>query len=202
MRKHFLGANGKAFSGIMFVASVFIVLGCLSSGCKKAEPEKATSSSAPQPSVSPDKAAARTTPEPIPEEALRSVQLGMEHARSHDYDKAIREFTAAIDQYPKYDMAYDDRAAVYVLQKKFDMAKADLEKALSINPHNPVTYYNSAALYAVQKQAAPALDNLDKALVMGFRDYDFLRKDPDLNNVRNNPEFRKILDKHGVWLPK
>ena len=95
-------------------------------------------------------------------------------------------------------MAYNDRAAALIRQKKFDEAKKDLENALAIDPHNPATYYNTAALYALQKQSSVALEYLDRALVLGFKDYDLLRTDPDLNNIRKTPEFRKLLERYGV----
>ena len=99
-------------------------------------------------------------------------------------------------------MAYNDRAAVYVRQNKFDKAKDDLTKALAIDTHNPATYYNTAALYSLQNESSQALDYLEKALVLGFKDYDLLRSDPDLKNIRKNPKFREILKKQGVSEPK
>ena len=47
-----------------------------------------------------------------------------------------------------------------------------------------------------------ALDEIDAALSRGFSDYDALRKDSDLDNVRQHPEFRKILEKHKVFIVK
>lgn len=185
---------------VMLVTAALLESAFLSSGCNKTQPKVPAPSSLARPSAPAEKGS--NVPEAIPQEALRNVQNGIGHVRSHEYDIAIREFTEAIAQYPQYVMAYNDRAAAYIRQNKFDKAKDDLNKALAINPHNPITYYNTAALYALQKQSAPALEYLDKALVLGFKDYDYLRTDPDLNNIRKNTEFRKILDRHGVFVPK
>ena len=47
---------------------------------------------------------------------------------------------------------------------------------------------------------ARALDSLDRALDLGFADYDVLRRDPDLNNLRRHPEYAKVLEKHKVFI--
>lgn len=47
-----------------------------------------------------------------------------------------------------------------------------------------------------------ALDEIDAALTKGFSEYDVLRRDSDLENLRNHPEFRKVLEKHKVFTVK
>jgi tetratricopeptide (TPR) repeat protein len=190
----------RKMATITLVAAALIVSGFMWSGCKKTQPEGTAPSSPTQQSSSADSRGKE--PEVIPPEALQYVQHGIEHVRTREYERAIGEFSAAIEKYPKYVMAYNDRAAAFIRQKKFDKAKDDLTKALEIDPHNSATYYNTAALHALQKQSSPALEYLDKALVLGFKDYDLLRTDPDLNNIRKTPEFRKILERHGVSVPK
>ncbi len=138
----------------------------------------------------------------VPTEAKLSLQQGMNYLRSHDYDNAIKEFTVAIQKYPNYDVAYSNRAVAYMQQQKFNKALDDLKKAEEINPNNPTVHYNFVALYSLQKQLDRALDSLDRALELGFNNYDALRTDTDLNNVRKHPEFRKILEKHKVFIMK
>lgn len=138
----------------------------------------------------------------VPTEAKLSLQQGMNYLRSHDYDNAIKEFTLAIQKYPNYDVAYSNRAVAYMQQHKFNKALDDLKKAEEINPNNPTIHYNFVALYSLQKQLDRALDSLDRALELGFNNYDALRTDTDLNNVRKHPEFRKILEKHKVFIMK
>jgi len=41
---------------------------------------------------------------------------------------------------------------------------------------------------------------LDAALANGFQNYDALRKDPELLNLRKSPEWRKTLEKYKVFL--
>ena len=189
----------RNMAAITLVMAGFIVSGFLLSGCKKPPPE-GTASAPTQQSTSASNVGREA--DAIPQEALQHVRLGLERVHSKDYDSAISEYNMVIEKYPKYVMAYNDRAAVYVKQGKFDKAREDLDKALAIDPHNPATYYNTAALYSLQNESSQALDYLEKALVLGFKDYDLLRSDPDLKNIRKNPKFREILKKQGVSVPK
>src|SRR5271169_5347077 len=91
-------------AAIMLITAGLIVSGFLSSGCKKTQPAGPALSAPAQPSTSMDKGS--HGPEAIPQEALRYVQQGIEHTRLREYDKAIKEFSAAIEQYPQYVMAY------------------------------------------------------------------------------------------------
>ncbi len=136
----------------------------------------------------------------IPTEAKLNMQQGINYMRGKDWDNAIKEFTLAIQKHPTYDVAYSNRAVAYMQQKKFNKAMDDLKEGVRINPKNATLHYNFVALYSLQNQLDRALDSLDRCLELGFNNYDALRADPDLNNVRKHPEFRKILEKHKVFL--
>jgi len=133
-------------------------------------------------------------------EVRRHIERGLNFMRERDYDNAIDEFTLAIEKNPYYSIVYSNRAVAYMQQQKFDKAADDLNKGAEINPKSTVIHYNFVALYSLQGKIDQALDSLDKTLELGFNNYDALRKDPDLNNVRKHPEFRKICEKYKVFL--
>lgn len=192
---------------IVLVAAGLAMQAFLFSGCKKTQPKETAPSPSPVTSAqTPGNSAGwrneQAIQTPLPPEARLLLRKGIAHMKARDYDKAIREFSAVIGKYPGDTNGYNNMAAVYIRQNKFDKARDELNTALQINPHDPVTYYNFASLYALQKQSGPALASLDKALELGFNDYDFLRSDPDLDNIRKLPEFRKLMDKHNVFMPK
>ncbi|MBM4146719.1 MAG: tetratricopeptide repeat protein [Nitrospira sp.] len=194
------------------------IMGLFISGCEKpkqAEAPKQETAPAPQAVQQPSS----QTPAPppaqlgkgstdstaqtaVPTEAKLNMQQGMNYLKSHDYDNAIKEFTVAIQKHTAYDVAYSNRAVAYMQQKKFNKAMDDLKKAEEINPNNSTVHYNFMALYSLQNQLDRALDSLDRALELGFNNYDALRTDPDLVNVRKHSEFRKILEKHKVFIYK
>lgn len=208
-------------SNFVLVLISVLFIGLIIAGCqqqkqaeapKPAEPVATpqtppTTEPAPQATTQPPAQIGKGSTDPtsqaaVPTEAKLSLQQGMNYLRSHDYDNAIKEFTVAIQKYPGYDVAYSNRAVAYMQQHKFNKALDDLKKAEEINPNNPTVHYNFVALYSLQKQLDRALDSLDRALELGFNNYDALRTDTDLNNVRKHPEFRKILEKHKVFIVK
>ena len=89
-------------------------------------------------------------------------------------------------------------------QKKYNKAEVDLKKAAELKPKDPIIHYNLAALYSLQNKLDLALDELDKALENGFDNYDALKSSGDhvLKNLRKDPEFRKVLEKHKVFILK
>jgi len=133
-------------------------------------------------------------------EAQINFQQGLNYARSRDWAPAISEFSVAIQKDPNYAAAYANRAIAYMQQGKLNKAQQDLSEAVRIAPKDPLAHYNLAALYSLQNQPDLALDELDYALAADFNDYDALRGDPDLANLRAQPEFRKVLEKHKIFL--
>jgi tetratricopeptide (TPR) repeat protein len=122
--------------------------------------------------------------------------------RDENLDNALREFSLAIQKDPGYAEAYSNRAVTYMQLKKFNKADEDLRKAKELSPDSPSIHYNSASLESLKGNVDLALDEIDVSLTKGFADYDALRRDPDLDNVRKHPEFRKILEKHKVFIVK
>lgn len=211
----------------LFIAiiSVAVVFSFLLTGCDKPQPkqeapppqQQAAQQPAPPPqaptapapsggqSSAPPAQLGRGSTDPvaqaeIPTEAKLNMQQGINYMRAKDWDNAIKEFTLAIQKHPPYDVAYSNRAVAYMQQKKFNKALDDLKEAEKINPKNATVHYNFVALYSLQNQLDRSLDSLDRCLELGFNNYDALRTDPDLNNVRKHPEFRKILEKHKVFI--
>ncbi len=120
--------------------------------------------------------------------------------RDENIENAVKEFSLAIQKDASYAEAYSNRAVAYMLQRKFNKADEDLRKARDLNPDSPSVRYNFASLYSLRGDIDLALDEIDAALAKGFSDYDALRRDPDLENLRRSPEFRKVLEKHKVFI--
>lgn len=122
--------------------------------------------------------------------------------RDENIDNALKEFSVAIQKDPNYAEAYSNRAVTYMQQKKFNKAEEDLRRAKELAPNSASVRYNYASLHSLKGDVDLALDEIDAALTKGFSDYDALRRDPDLENLRKHPEFRKILEKHKVFIMK
>jgi tetratricopeptide (TPR) repeat protein len=83
--------------------------------------------------------------------------VGHEHQKSDDYQKAIQYYKKAIDLDPIYACAYNDLGiAYYYLNKPYEAIK-QFKKALEINPNYKGAYSNQALIYE-------ELGNKEKAL--------------------------------------
>ena len=65
-------------------------------------------------------------------------------------------------------------------------------RALALDPEDSATLYNVACLYAVLDRTKEALDCLKRVVRSGWRK-EWIKNDPDLNSLRDNPEFQKLL---------
>lgn len=136
----------------------------------------------------------------VQDKAAQHVQQGMTYVKMKDFENAIIEYTRAIELLPNYAVAYANRGVAYMQQQKLNKASDDLRKAADLAPGDKSIHYNLTALYCLQGAKDRAFDSLDKALELGFNNYDALRSDPDLSLIREDPEFRKTLERHKIFI--
>ena len=140
-----------------------------------------------------------TTPQQLAQ-AKYHFQQGLTFATVGRIDESIQEFTAAIALDPNYAAAYGNRGVAYMIQKKYNKALDDLNNAARFDPRDRNAFYNLAALHTLRQEFDLALDKLDQALERGFDNYDALRRDADLEGLRRQPEFRRLLERHKISL--
>jgi tetratricopeptide (TPR) repeat protein len=75
-----------------------------------------------------------------------------------------------------------------------DTAKAiaEGESALELSPGDSLMFYNGACLYAVLGEKRRALDALRQAMALGYSSLSWIRHDPDLDTLRDDPEFVEL----------
>ena len=66
-------------------------------------------------------------------------------------------------------------------------------KLVRLEPKNATAHYNLACSLALCKKRPDALRSLRKAVSLGYDDLDWMEQDPDLEILKNDPEFRKLL---------
>jgi predicted Zn-dependent protease len=80
-----------------------------------------------------------------------------------------------------------------VFAKELEEAKKEAAKALELNPNDSLMQYNAACFYSTMGEKQRAIETLKKAIASGWEAYDWLKNDPDFDNIRNEPEFIEIL---------
>ena len=84
---------------------------------------------------------------------------------------------------------YEDGLAV-------DRTLAELE------PDDMTIWYNLGCSLALLKKREDALKALKHALELGFSDYEWMSRDPDLNSMREDGEFKRLLKRISSPAPK
>ena len=68
--------------------------------------------------------------------------------------------------------------------------------ALELSPDDPLMLYNVACLFAQLQEIDRSIDALQRAQKAGYWDYGWMRHDPDLNPLRDDPRFQQIVAGH------
>ena len=69
------------------------------------------------------------------------------------------------------------------------------ERLVQIDPENALVFYNLACSYSLTDQFDRARLALEKSFALGYRDFAWLAKDPDLKKFRQQPAYDQIKDK-------
>ncbi len=127
------------------------------------------------------------------------IDQGLIYANQNDMQNAVIEFKAAVDKSPSVE-GYSNLGAAYMKLGKYNLAYDALKRGERLDDDDPNLNYNLMALYSLRDQTDLALVHLEKALANGFANYDAIRFDPDLANLRGEPEFRTTLEAAGVFI--
>jgi len=92
------------------------------------------------------------------------VQRGDTAADSHEYERAIADYTQAIRMQPDYAEAYNNRGYAYYWQGQYPNAIADYDRAIALRPTYPYAYNNRGAAYMASGDSERAISDFDQAI--------------------------------------
>ncbi|HUY92978.1 MAG TPA: hypothetical protein VMV10_29885 [Pirellulales bacterium] len=72
------------------------------------------------------------------------------------------------------------------------------QRLAELRPNDCVVQYNLACSLALLGRRGEAIKALRKALEQGYGDFDYLHADSDLNGLRSEPAFKRLLRKYGA----
>jgi len=114
---------------------------------------------------------------------------------ARDLDVKISFLEGIVGRDPQYVEALQILGDHYTQRGKFEHS-LKVDKRLSrLEPRNPLVFYNLACSYSLNRELGRAAAALEKALLLGYRDFNWLAKDPDLRPLRKHPIYRTIEDK-------
>jgi len=112
-----------------------------------------------------------------------------------DLDFKITFMEGIVRRDPQYVEALQILGDHYTQRGRFDHS-LDVDKKLSrLEPSNPLVFYNLACSYSLNGDVRKAAASLENALSLGYRDFKWLARDPDLRPLRKHPLYREIENK-------
>ncbi|MFH1423280.1 MAG: hypothetical protein ABIH42_11290 [Planctomycetota bacterium] len=66
-------------------------------------------------------------------------------------------------------------------------------KLTLLAPENSVVHYNLACSFSLLGRVDESLSELEKSLSLGYAEFDFIRKDKDMEEARKDKRFEEIL---------
>jgi tetratricopeptide (TPR) repeat protein len=114
-------------------------------------------------------------------------------ARTHDHEFEIRFFESVLKRDPRYTDVIEILGGLYTKHGRIsDGLKMD-RRLVRLQPDNATAHYNLACSLALVKKKADALRSLEAAVKLGYRDYDWMQQDPDLDALKSDPQFQALI---------
>src|ERR1043166_1623569 len=112
-----------------------------------------------------------------------------------ELDVKITFMEGIVRRDPSYVEALQILGDHYTQRGRYDRSLTVDQQLSQLEPSNPLVYYNLACSYALNSEFELAAAALDRALALGYRDFKWLARDPDLRRLRQQPIYRHIEDK-------
>ncbi len=131
-----------------------------------------------------------------PDDPQLHYQLGNFYLGKGKLTMAIAEFEGALALRPKFLAARNNLAMAYAANRQYDQALAAFKKLIELDPDNAGSYYNIAVLYALQNKVPDSIAWLKQAIDNGYQNWDLIKTDNDLANIRKSPEYQQLVKGH------
>jgi tetratricopeptide (TPR) repeat protein len=115
-------------------------------------------------------------------------------ARPSDPEFDIRFFESVLKHNASYTDVIEILGGLYTKQGRIaDGLRMD-RKLVRLLPSNATAHYNLACSLALVKRKADALRSLREAVKLGYNDFDWMQQDPDLDDLKDHPDFLALLN--------
>ena len=112
-----------------------------------------------------------------------------------DLDVRILFLEGLLRRDPGYVEALQLLGDHYTQRGEFNLSLRVDERLSQLEPRNPLVFYNLACSYSLNGELDQAALALEQAIILGYNDFKWLARDPDLRQLRKHPVYRNIKDK-------
>ena len=110
-----------------------------------------------------------------------------------DLDFQIRFFEDLVEDDEDFVDAVIPLADAYTRKWWFEKGLRLDKKLALLKPDDACVFYNLGCSYALLNQEEKAVEALDKALNLGYRDLEWMEKDPDLAGLRKAAGYKDLV---------
>jgi len=116
-------------------------------------------------------------------------------ARKEDPAFEITFYESVLRRDPRYAEVIEILGGLYTKTGRIaDGLKMD-RKLVKLEPANATAHYNLACSLALCRRKTDAIRILERAIALGYTDYDWMAKDPDLETLKQSREFQALIAK-------
>jgi len=108
-------------------------------------------------------------------------------------EKTLSFFPKYLSQHPDDSRAHMFFAVTLADAGKIEEAKQKGARALELSPDDTLMLYNGACFYALLNEKELALQSLEKAISAGWENYEWMKRDTDLDNIRQESKFVELI---------
>ena len=124
-----------------------------------------------------------------------NLRKKMKRSEQRDLDTRIDFMEGLIRRDPNYVEALQLLGDHYTQRGRLQEGLKVDERLARLQPEDPLVFYNLACSYSLTEQFDRATLALERALQLGYRDFTWLARDPDLKKLRQQPAFNEIKAK-------
>ena len=124
--------------------------------------------------------------------------LGKMELENQIRQRAIQAMEAHVREVPEDARARILLGAYCAEDGRVDDAMRECNLAMTLRPNEATVLYNAACTFCLLNKKAEAMDALTKAWRAGFRDSDWVRRDPTLALIQGEPEFQKMYPENAA----
>jgi tetratricopeptide (TPR) repeat protein len=121
--------------------------------------------------------------------------LGNLYRNKGELDKAISQYKTALSIQSNFIQAIDALAITYALSGEYEKALFLFKEMLKLQPNSADICYAIACMYARQNKIDESIAWLKQAVKKGYQNWDQLKKDKNLENIRSSFGYRELIER-------
>ncbi|MGD9204725.1 MAG: tetratricopeptide repeat protein, partial [Desulfobacterales bacterium] len=120
-------------------------------------------------------------------------QLGNLYYRKGDQRQAMEQYKRALQLNPKFLPALNNLALVTAANKEYYKALTVFLDLLNYAPNDAETHYNIACMYSRLNRVDEAIKWLQEAIDKGYSNWESIKRDGDLDNIRGSLAYKELI---------